>query len=77
MMTLWLVAMIRYQRLLLSASHTMLRIVVVTDDRTHDQRSVTHSRDAQGLGLTADVARYLRTLLRRSVGPLGRRAIAP
>ena len=33
-------------------------------------RSVTRSRDAQGLGLTADAPRYLRTLLRRSLGVL-------
>jgi hypothetical protein len=32
---------------------------------------VTPSRDAQGLGLTADAVRYLRALLRRSVGSLG------
>ena len=37
-------------------------------------RSVTRSRDAQGLGLTADAARYLRALLRR---PLGALALAP
>jgi len=37
---------------------------------------VTPSRDAQGLGLTADAARYLRALLRRSVGPLGHIGIA-
>jgi hypothetical protein len=52
--------------------HTMLRIVFVAVDRTHEQRSVTHSHDAQGLILTADVARYLRSLLRCLLGPLGR-----
>ncbi len=31
---------------------------------------MTRSRDAQGLGLTADAARYLRTLLRRPLGAL-------
>ncbi len=40
----------------------MLRIVFVAVDRTHAERSVTPSRDAQGLGLTADAARYLRAL---------------
>ena len=50
----------------------MLRIAFVTGDRTHAQRSVTRSRDAQGLGLTADAARYLRTLLRRPLGALAR-----
>ena len=49
----WLVAMLLRQRLLLPAPHTMLRIVFVAVDRTHALRSVTRSRDAQGLGLTA------------------------
>jgi hypothetical protein len=54
----------------------MLRIVFVAVDRTHEERSVTRSHDAQGLGLTADASRYLRALLRCSLGPLGRVAIA-
>ena len=58
------------------APHTMLRIVFVAVDWAHAQRSVTRSHDAQGLGLTADAARYLRALLRCSLGPLGRVAIA-
>ena len=37
---------------------------------------MTRSRDAQGLGLTADAVRYLRALLRRSLGPLGHIRIA-
>jgi hypothetical protein len=49
----------------------MLRIVFVAVDRTHAERSVTRSHDAQGLGLTADAVRYLRALLRCSLGPLG------
>ena len=72
----WLVAMLRRQRLLSPAPHTMLRIVFVAVDRTDEERSVTHSHDAQGLGLTADAVRYLRALLRCSLGPLGRVAIA-
>ena len=42
----------------------------VAVDRTRALRSVTRSRDAQGLGLTADAARYLRALLRRPLGAL-------
>ena len=66
----WLVAMLQRQRLLRLAPHTMHRIVFVAVDRTHEERSVTHSHDAQGLGLTASAVRYLRALLRRSLGPL-------
>ena len=62
--------------LLLPAPHTMLRIVFVAVDREHAKRSVTPSRDAQGLGLTADAVRYLRALLRHSLGPLGHIRIA-
>jgi len=72
----WLVAMLQRQRLLRLAPHTMLRIVFVAVDRTDEERSVTHSHDAQGLGLTADAVRYLRALLRCSFGPLGRVRIA-
>jgi len=63
--------MLQRQRLLPPAPHTMLRIVFVAVDRTDEERSVTRSHDAQGLGLTADAARYLRALLRCSLGPLG------
>ena len=68
--------MLQRQRLSRPTPHTMLRIVFVAVDRTDEEHSVTHSHDAQGLGLTADAVRYLRTLLRRSLGPLGRVAIA-
>jgi hypothetical protein len=42
----------------------------VTVDCTHVSRSVTRSRDAQGLGLAADATPYLRALLRRPLGAL-------
>jgi hypothetical protein len=56
----------------------MLRIAFLTVDETCRNvgvllsalRSVTRSRDAQGLGLTADAVRYLRALLRRPLGAL-------
>jgi len=48
----------------------------VAVDQAYVERSVTRSHDAQGLGLTADAVRYLRTLLRRSLGPLGHVRIA-
>jgi hypothetical protein len=63
--------MLLRQRLPRLAPHTMLRIVYVAVDRTDEGRSVTHSHDAQGLGLTASAVRYLRALLRCSLGPLG------
>ena len=68
--------MLQRQRLLRLIPHIPLRGMFVTVDRTHEERSVTHSHDAQGLGLTADASRYLRALLRCSFGPLGRVAIA-
>jgi hypothetical protein len=58
----WLVAMLQRQRLLRLAPHIPLRGMFVAVDRTHEERSVTHSHDAQGLGLTADAIRYLRAL---------------
>jgi len=57
----WLVAMLQRQRLPGPAPHAMLRIAFVAVDRRHAPRSVTHSHDAQGLGLAADASRYLRT----------------
>jgi hypothetical protein len=39
--------------------------------RSHAERSVTLSRDGQGLGFTADAARYC-ALFQRSPGPQGR-----
>ena len=72
----WLVVILRCQRLLRLAPHIPLRGMFVAVDRTHEERSVTHSHDAQGLGLTADAARYLHALLRCSLGPLGQVAIA-
>lgn len=60
----------RRQQLLGPIPHTILRIVFVAIDRTHVYHSVTPSRHAQGLELTADTARYLHALVRRSVGPL-------
>jgi hypothetical protein len=54
--------MLRRQRLLRLAPHIPLRGMFVAVDRTDEEHSVTHSHDAQGLGLTADAVRYLRTL---------------
>jgi hypothetical protein len=68
--------MLQRQRLSRPTPHTMLRIVFVAVDRTDEEHSVTHSHDAQGLGLTADAVHYLRALLRCSLGPLGRVRIA-
>ena len=68
--------MLRRQRLAWLTPHIPLRGMFVAVDRTHAERSVTRSHDAQGLGLTADAVRYLRALLRCSLGPLGRVAIA-
>ena len=62
----------------------MLRIAFLAVDETcmnsgvllSALRSVTRSRDAQGLGLTADAPRYLRALLRRPLGALAQVTIA-
>ena len=54
------------------APHTMLRIVFVAVDRTHEERSVTHLHDASGARThRLRAVRYLRALLRCSLGPLG------